>query len=175
MKLTEETSYLKGLIDGLDIDDAKKENKIIIKMADIIADLSKTVEVLQTRVDDLTELCDDLDKDRGDVEEDLYCLDGYDDDDDEDYDDDDYDYDTDALDFADEDKLADSEADDAKGAGEDDSYDVYEIECPTCNHTISLTDEELEDGSVECPNCGEKIEYDLNDITIEDIESQPEE
>ena len=137
MKLTEETSYLKGLIDGLDIDDAKKENKIIIKMADIIADLSKTVEVLQTRVDDLTELCDDLDKDLGDVEEDLYCLNGYDDEDDkEDYDDDDYDYDTDAL---------------------------------------SLTDEELEDGSIECPNCGEKIEYDLNDITIEDIESQPEE
>ena len=50
---------------------------------------------------------------------------------------------------------------------EDDEDFFYEVTCPTCNETISLSEEMLLDGQVECPNCGESLEFDLDDICEE--------
>ena len=89
MKLTEKMSYLKGLLDGLEIDTTTKEGKLLIQMTEVMQEMVNCVDDLQTQVDDLTELCDILDSDLGDVEEDLYDFDDCDcddccDDDDED-------------------------------------------------------------------------------------------
>ena len=42
--------------------------------------------------------------------------------------------------------------------------------CPTCGDSILLDSGMLEEGSMACPNCGEDLEFDLDDLVIEDIE-----
>lgn len=53
---------------------------------------------------------------------------------------------------------------------EDDEDFFYEVTCPTCNETISLSEEMLLDGQIDCPNCGESLEFDLDDICSEGCE-----
>ena len=150
MKLTEKMSYLKGYIDGIDLDTSTKEGKVLANVVDVMHDMVAYIEDLQGQVDELTELCEILDEDLGSVEDDFYDEDDFDDDDlDEDDFDDDYDFDDD--DFEDDD-------------------DLYEVICPTCGDSILLDSGMLEEGSMACPNCGEDLEFDLDDLVIEDIE-----
>ncbi|HEZ7986160.1 MAG TPA: hypothetical protein RWO09_04405 [Ruminococcus sp.] len=147
MKLTEKMSYLQGLLDGLELDTATKEGKALIQMSEVMHELVLYVEDLQSQVDELTELCDILDEDLGAVEDDFYddefdeTDDDEDDEDDEDWDDDDF---------------------------EDD--ELYEVTCPSCGDTILLDEGMLEEGTLNCPNCNELLEFDVDDLTIEDFE-----
>ena len=151
MKLTEKMSYLKGLIDGLEIDTSTKEGKVLVQMSEVMSELVLYVDDLQSQVDELTELCDILDEDLGQVEDDFYDCDECDGDCDE-CDDDDWD---DEYDFDDDDEL-------------------YEITCPTCGDTILLDEGMIEEGSMNCPNCNELLEFDYDDLTIEDFEDKDE-
>ncbi len=146
MKLTEKMSYLKGYIDGIDLDSSTKEGKILANVVDVMHDMVAYIEDLQGQVDELTELCEILDEDLGSVEDDFYeDEDDFDDEDDDDYDE-----------FDDEDF--------------DDDDDLYEVTCPTCGDSILLDGGMLDEGSMACPNCGEDLEFDLDDLMIEDIE-----
>ncbi len=148
MKLSEQMSYLKGLVDGMDIDLTTKEGKVLGQIMEVLQSAILYIDDLQDQVDELTELCEDLDEDLGDVEE--FLLDEDDDDDDIEFDDDD-DYDDDDFDFEDEE-------------------DLYETVCPTCENTIVLADSILDEGSMKCPCCGELLEFDFDDISIDDFE-----
>lgn len=157
MKLTEKMSYLQGLLDGLEIDNSTKEGKALLQMSEVMSELVLYVEDLQSQVDELTELCDILDEDLGSVEDDLY--------DDDDFDSDDFD------DEYDEDDL-DEEFDDDF---DEDDDELYEVTCPTCGDTILLDEGMIEEGSINCPNCDELLEFDYDDLTIEDFEGTDEE
>ncbi len=153
MKLTEKMSYIKGLMDGLELDCSTKEGKILAQMSEVLEEIVLYVDDLQSQVDELTELCDILDEDLGNVEDELYdedfgCgeCDCFDDDDDEDYDEDEYDFD-------------------------DDDDELYEVTCPTCGDTILLDEGMIDEGSINCPNCDELLEFDYENLTIEDFES----
>ncbi|MDE5862643.1 MAG: hypothetical protein K2H28_10690, partial [Ruminococcus sp.] len=100
MKLTEKMSYLKGLMDGLEIDKSTKEGRIIAQMSELMEDIVLYVDDLQAQVDELTELCEILDEDLGEIEEEIYgdedfncgncdCFDDEDEDEDYDFDSDD--------------------------------------------------------------------------------------
>lgn len=144
MKLTEKMSYLKGYLDATDIDTSSKEGKILVQMAEVMQDVVAYVEDLQGQVDELTELAEILDEDLGSVEEDIYDLDDDEDEDDEcedEYDDEDLDED-----------------------------DLYEVVCPTCGDSILLNEDMLSEGSMACPGCGEELEFDMDDIELEDTE-----
>ena len=92
MKLTEKIAYMKGLMDGMELDTSTKEGKAILQMAEVMEEMGVYIDDLQSQIDELTELCDLLDHDLGEVETDLYCDD--DDDDELDFDDlDDFDLD----------------------------------------------------------------------------------
>ena len=153
MKLTEKMSYLKGLIDGLEIDTSTKEGKVLVQMSEVMSELVLYVDDLQSQVDELTELCDILDEDLGQVEDDFYDCDECDGDcdtcDDDDWDDDDFDFD-------------------------DDDDELYEITCPTCGDTILLDEGMIDEGSMNCPNCNELLEFDFDDLTIDDFEDKDE-
>ena len=75
MKLTEKMSYLQGMLDGLDIDTSTKEGKLLVQMTEVMHEMVMCVDDLQTQVDELTELCDILDSDLGEMEEDFYDTD----------------------------------------------------------------------------------------------------
>ena len=63
MKLTEKIAYMKGLLDGMELDSSTKEGKAILQMAEVMEEMGVYIDDLQSQVDELTELCDLLDHD----------------------------------------------------------------------------------------------------------------
>ncbi|MBR3269206.1 MAG: hypothetical protein IKI58_10865 [Oscillospiraceae bacterium] len=163
MKLTEKIAYMKGLLDGMELKGDTKEGKAILQMADVMEEMAVYIDDLQSQVDELTELCDLLDKDLGDVESDLYGEDDdeEDEDDDEEDDDDDDDYQIG--------KVLPSAFDDTAFEDDDEDYDEvqYVVNCPSCDETVNLTEAQLEEGSMICPNCGELLEFNYDNIETE--------
>lgn len=135
--LTEKSAYLKGLMDGLNIDDSTKEGKVLLALRDVIDEICETVDTIDADVDDIVEFCSTIDEDLSDVEEAVF--------------------DDDDCDCCD---CNDCDCDDCEDCDCDDC--TYEVVCPTCGDTIELNELMLEDGSVECPNCGELLEFDLD-------------
>ncbi|MBR3760944.1 MAG: hypothetical protein IKK47_08175 [Ruminococcus sp.] len=160
MNLNEKMSYLQGLLAGLELDTSTKEGKAITQMVEVMSELVLYVDDLQSQVDELTELCDILDQDLGSVEDDFY-------------DDDEFECSGD-CDNCDEDDWSD-EDDDFDDFDDEDDDELYEITCPSCGDTILLDEGMLEEGSINCPNCNELLEFDYDDLSIEEIEELNEE
>ncbi len=162
MKLTEKIAYMKGLLDGMELDGSTKEGKAILQMAEVMEEMGVYIDDLQSQVDELTELCDLLDKDLGEVETDLYCDDDDDFDDDDDEDDEDEDFEIGRVLPADYDDYAYEDDD------EEEFEEVqYVVNCPSCDETVSLSERQLEEGSMVCPHCGELLEFNYDNIETE--------
>ena len=131
-------AYLKGLLDGQDVDKNSKDGKVMYAICDAIEELVKRNEELEDRIAELEELCDILDEDLGDLEETLL---------------DDEDGEGGSCRFED---LYDEEDD-----------EQYETVCPTCGKCILLDERTLEEGETVCPNCGEELEFDFDEREIE--------
>ena len=58
---------------------------------------------------------------------------------------------------------------------DEDDDELYEVTCPTCGDTILIDEGMIEEGSINCPNCNELLEFDVDDLTIEDFEEDSEE
>ncbi len=74
MTNSERASYIRGLMDGLDLDPKAKETKVLNAMADLLDDLCVSLEELEDRFDEMSEQVDEIDEDLGNVEEDFYGL-----------------------------------------------------------------------------------------------------
>lgn len=149
MTINEKAAYLKGLMEGLQLDTEKAEGKMIAAMVDLLGDLSKKL----TNVEDTTiAISDELDE----IEEDLDAIEDFImDEDEDDYDDDDYE-DEDFDDYDDED--FDEEGFDY---GDEDTT-IYEVKC-VCGNVIAFDEETLEKGSIVCDKCGETLEFTFDD------------
>ena len=146
MTISEKSAYLKGLMDGLNLDTEAAEGKMIAAIVDLLGDVTKKL----TAVEDTTiAISDELDE----IEEDLDAIEDFilDEEDDE-YEDDDYDFDDEDDDDFDEEGF---------DYGDEDST-IYEVEC-ACGEIIDFDEETLEAGSMICPNCGETLEFSLED------------
>ena len=133
MTITEKVAYLKGLMDGLDIDKSTKEGKIFAAMADVLEDIALTVA-------DNCDQIDAIDEDLENLEEFVYEGDLFDDEDDDDF--------------------CFGDCDDCDGC-DDMDYDEYEyeIECSNCHETIFIDESAFEEGKTfECPACGTILE-----------------
>lgn len=142
MNMTERVAYLKGLVNGLEIDATQKEGKVIYAILEVLDEMAATIVDLEEAYDEVEEVVDTLDEDLGQLEEDFYDLDG--------------ECDCDACD----DDEHSCECDDCCGPDED---AFYEVVCPSCGNTICLSEDMLEAGGIDCPNCGENMEFDLED------------
>ena len=83
MTVTERVAYIRGLIEGLELDEASKEARVIKAMVEVLDDLALSVEDLEDSVEDLSEQVDTIDEDLTTLEEDFYSSSDDDDDDDE--------------------------------------------------------------------------------------------
>ena len=89
--LSEKVAYLKGLAEGMKLDDTKNEGKMLLKIIDVLDEIAATVEELDEEVLDNTERIEEVEDCLDDVCEDLYddecdgCT-GCDGDEDEDFD-----------------------------------------------------------------------------------------
>lgn len=87
MTLNEKVAYIRGLADGLKLDDNKDEVKVINAIIDLLEDVAMSQTDIEDLYDELSQQVDEIDEDLGNVEEILYddeccdCDDEYDDDD----------------------------------------------------------------------------------------------
>lgn len=139
MTLTEKMAYIKGLADGVKLDEAKDENKIIAALIDAVTDIAESVTDLEELYDELSEQVDAIDEDLSQVEDDFY--------DDDCCCDDDY-----------------CDCDDCCGYSDDDENPCYEVTCPNCSETICVTEDVLLCGEIHCPKCDELLEFDFSDL-----------
>ena len=86
MDTTEALGYLKGLLDGLDLDENKKETKVFKAIVSVLDNLNEDVLDITEELDAVEEQIDDIDNDLCDLEEIVYD-DDFSDVDDEDYED----------------------------------------------------------------------------------------
>ena len=157
MTISEKSAYLKGLMDGLNLNTESGEGKMIAAIVDLLGDVTRTL----TDVEETTiAISDELDE----IEEDLDAIEDYimDVDYDEEEDDDEDDYD----DFDDEDE--DEEYEEGFDFGDEDST-IYEVVC-ACGNVIAFDEETLEKGSMICPDCGETLEFVVDEDEDEDEE-----
>lgn len=148
MNISERVAYLKGLAEGLDVNESTKEGKLLLAIVDVLDDMAESISDIEEVCEEFDELIDVIDEDLSDLEDDFYALD-----------DDDCDDDCDCK---------CSREDDDDEFYDDDDNDLYEVTCPNCDDTIYLDEGMLLEGDMECPNCGQKLEFDLAGCDCDD-------
>lgn len=151
--MIKKTAYLKGLADGLALDESTKEAKLILALIDLVDEMADTIEEMKGKMSDLEDYVEELDEDLGDVEEvlldecgcDCDCDCCCDEDDEDDFDDDD-----DDEEFNEE--------------------DYFEVVCPSCGDIINF-DATIDPENLRCPNCNELFECILDEEEMEDVDS----
>ena len=147
MTISEKAAYLKGLMDGLELDTEKAEGKMISAMVELLGDMAKRLTDIEETTIAISDELDEIEEDLDAIED--YILDEEDEDEDEDFDD------LCDCDFEDEDY------EEGFDYGDEDTT-IYEVAC-ACGEIINFDEETLEKGSMKCPNCGELLEFSLED------------
>ncbi len=142
MTLAEKIAYIKGLADGMKLDDSKDEVKIIKELISVLEDVAYEIEEQDEIMGEMQEQLDAVDEDLDELEEFVYECD-----------EDDYDF-SDCCD------------DDCDCGCCDDDY--FEIECPSCGEVICIDESILDEGAIECPACHENLEFEFDDCDCEE-------
>lgn len=108
MKNTERVSYIRGLAEGLELDENKKEVKVLNAIIDLLDELTFSMSEMEDNINDMADQLDAVDEDLGTLEDDFY----------------------------DEEDNGEDDSDDDED--EDGSECYYEVTCPNCNETICL-------------------------------------
>ena len=144
MTISEKAAYLKGLMDGLNLDTEKAEGKMIAAIVELMGDVTKRLTDVEETTIAISDELDEIEEDLDAIED--FILDEEDEDWDEDYEDEwdeDEEYEE-GFDFGDEEST------------------IYEVEC-ACGEVIAFDEDVLEQGSMICPNCGETLEFSFED------------
>jgi len=129
--LYEKVAYLKGLADGLDIEETTKEGKLLVKIIDILEDFADAIVEIDEDADEMAEYVEAMDEDLTNIEEDLY--EDLDEEEDEDEDDDE------DIEFV---EVECPNCSEEVYIDEDLLYeDDIDVVCPRCNEKIELVEE----------------------------------
>ena len=121
MKLSEKSAYIKGLMEGMQLNAETNEGKVLYAVVDLLADMAGKIQTLEENavavsdeLDEIEEVLDSLEDCMDELfeDDDLYDFD------DEDEDDDDYDF--------------------------DDENPEYEVTCPKCGESLEFEFDEIE-------------------------------
>ena len=146
MNITEKIAYIKGLCEGLVLDEKQPEVKVINAIVDLLDDIAYDLTDMEELYDELSDQVDEIDQDLSEVESELYdedcdcCSDDDDEDEDEDFD------------------------------FDDEENPFYEVTCGACGQKLNVSEDVLLEGEIECPNCGELLEFDFSGLFDEDEE-----
>ena len=72
MTNTEKVAYIRGLAEGLELDDSKKEVKVLNAIIDLLDDLAMSLADLEDGYSDMADQLDAVDEDLGSLEDDFY-------------------------------------------------------------------------------------------------------
>lgn len=142
MTLNQKIAYIKGLADGLSLDNSKPEVKVINEILELLEDMALSVTSTEDLYDELSQQVDEMDDDLATLEAEVYedcecdgqCCD----------------CDEDCFDIDDEDNP------------------MYEVTCPECNAEIVVDEDKLLEGEILCPNCENSLEFDFTGLFGED-------
>ncbi len=142
MTTSEKVAYLKGLAEGLGVDERSNEGKLFKVIIDILEDLALDLADTRDSLVDLTDSVDAISEELEELEDEFYdspcsSCGGHDEDDEDD-----------------------------DGDDEDDTV-FYSVECPGCGFKLTVDEDILDRGSFECPECGEVIDF--KDASVEEV------
>ena len=150
MTISEKSAYLKGLMDGLNLNTETAEGKMISGIVELLADVTKKLTDVENTTIAISDELDEIEEDRDAIED--FIMDDEDEHDE-------FDEDEDYFDIDDEEDDEDYEEGFDFG---DEDITIYEVEC-ACGNVIDFDEETLEAGSIICPNCGETLEFTVDD------------
>ncbi len=141
MSLTEKVAYIKGVIEGQKFDTTTPEGKIIELLVNLVDDIAHDVADLQDETETLNAYIEEIDEDLGYLEDEVYA-------------------DVDDCDCCDCDDEFECDCncdececdDDCEDCNRGESYDFFEVICPTCNEQVYL-DNSIDPSKVRCPAC----------------------
>lgn len=140
MALSDKVAYIKGLMDGLKLDETKDEVKVLRAITDVLDEIVDVLDENDSYIDFLDEKVDEIDEDLGDVEEIVY----------------------DDFDMCDD---CSQDCESCYGCCDSEYLDdpIYEVTCK-CGEKICVDEDTLLEGEVICPQCGEVLEFDFSDF-----------
>ncbi len=144
MTTKEYSAYIKGLLEGLQLDQNKPETKVINALCGIIEQMADEIETLKKDNETLFDYAEELDQDLGELEELVW---------DED--------DCDCCDDDDDDCCCGCCGDDDDEDDEDDS-DFYCAMCPHCGEKVYF-DDTIDPEDILCPACHKPLVDDSED------------
>ncbi len=122
--LSDRVSYIKGLVEGLNMDTEKPEGRVMSKVLELLEAMADEITDLTEQVNELNDYVDSIDEDLAAVEEDIY---GDEEDDDEDYEDED---------------------------DEDEGDNIVQYACPYCGEEMTFEVDNFDfDEDYLCPSC----------------------
>lgn len=123
MTITEKVAYLKGLMEGLELDTSSKEGKVLKAVVDVLDDMALSVTDIEDDLAELSDQVDEIDEDLSEVEDEV---------------------------FGDADECCDCDDDDCDCCDGDDD-DFYEVTCSKCGETTYITGAILDEGKMDAP------------------------
>ncbi len=150
MTLSEKAAYLKGLMDGLDLNKESAEGKMIAGIVDLLGEMTTSISDLEENAIAVSDELDEIEEDLDAIEE--FLMDEDDEEDD---------------DFDDED---DYEFDDEDEEEEDDEEVIYDVTCPSCGEVLHLDEDTILQESIHCPKCNELLEFEFDEDEEDDEE-----
>ncbi len=162
MKSKEYSAYIKGLIEGANLDLTTPEGKVISALTELTAQMADEIDALTAKVETCNAYIEEIDEDLGAVEELIYgeeecdCCDC---DDDEDDDDDDC-----CCGCHDDDDC------DCCDCEEDDDEEFYCAMCPNCGGKIFF-DDSVNPEDIICPACQKPL---VDDEDLEELDGDEE-
>lgn len=144
--LKKKAAYVKGLMEGMELDENKKETKLFSAIVDLLDEMASGVCELNQDIDDVCEEIDAIDESVAGLEDEIYGQD---------------------------DRCRCDEDCDCGCQDGDESDDIfYEVTCPACNQKMQFDEKTLLNEKTNCINCGELLEFDLTDTCHCDCEDK---
>ena len=154
MDLKEKASYVKGLLEGLNLDYKNENNKILKIMVDLFQEMAEKIQEIENVSYENSALLDELDEDLANVEKSYYNEKNK----------------SHCKHKGHKNSCGCSSLEEFSNEnfnnGNSDKEVEYEMSCPNCKRVIELTEEFFNDNEedIVCPECGEKINFELKDF-----------
>lgn len=143
MSYLKKFGFVKGLAEGLAIDEQTKEGRVLLAMIDLLEEMADALSELEdsheSLYEELQEVSQDVERLDDTVEEMEECIEN--------------------LNSGLGQILSLLERDEEE---DDESDTYYEVKCPKCGEEIVIGEDMLEEGSINCPKCKGLLEFDLS-------------